>query len=87
MIVVLGGGPAGLAAATALVRAGRAVTVHEAGAYPRHRVCGEFLSPDAAPGLASIGLDLFPERLQAPRISAVRMTASRAGRCVADAGF
>ncbi|MCE9634552.1 MAG: FAD-dependent monooxygenase [Planctomycetes bacterium] len=87
MIVVLGGGPAGLAAATVLARAGRAVTVHEAGTYPRHRVCGEFLSPDAGPVLASIGIDDLPERLGAPTISSVRVTSSRGGRRLAESGF
>jgi menaquinone-9 beta-reductase len=83
-VVVLGGGPAGLAAATALVRAGRAALLHEAGAYPRHRVCGEFLSPDAAPALAALGLADLPERLGAPRSHAARLTASAGGRRLAD---
>lgn len=87
MIVVLGGGPAGLAAATALVRAGRSVVVHEAGTYPRHRVCGEFLSPDATPALASIGLAGLADRLGAPRVVAARFTASRGGRRLADRTF
>jgi flavin-dependent dehydrogenase len=87
MIVVAGGGPAGLAAATFVVRAGRAAVVHEAGTYPRHRVCGEFLSPDAAPALAAIGLDGLSRRLGAPEIGAVRVTASRGGRRLAEASF
>ncbi len=86
-VVVLGGGPAGLSAGTALVRAGIGAVVHEAGAYPRHRVCGEFLSPDAAPGLRAIGLEGLPARLGAPALAAFRGTASRGGRLLAEAGF
>jgi flavin-dependent dehydrogenase len=43
-VEIVGGGLAGLAAGLALRRAGVPVTLYEAHAYPRHRVCGEFIS-------------------------------------------
>ena len=43
-IEIVGGGLAGLSLGLALRRAGVPVTLHEAGAYPRHRVCGEFIA-------------------------------------------
>ncbi len=43
-IEIVGGGLAGLALGLALRRSGIDVTIHEAGAYPRHRVCGEFIA-------------------------------------------
>ena len=43
-IEIVGGGLAGLGLGLGLRRAGADVTVFEAGSYPRHRVCGEFIS-------------------------------------------
>ena len=43
-IEIVGGGLAGLSLGLALRRAGVPVTVFEAQGYPRHRVCGEFLT-------------------------------------------
>jgi flavin-dependent dehydrogenase len=43
-IEIVGGGLAGLSAGLALRRSGVPVTVYEAGDYPRHRVCGEFIA-------------------------------------------
>ncbi len=43
-IEIIGGGLAGLSLGLALRRAGVTVTVYEAGHYPRHRVCGEFIT-------------------------------------------
>jgi menaquinone-9 beta-reductase len=43
-IEIVGGGLAGLSLGLALRRDGVPVTVYEAGDYPRHRVCGEFIA-------------------------------------------
>jgi len=43
-VEIIGGGLAGLGLGIALRRAGVPVTIHEAGHYPRHRVCGEFIT-------------------------------------------
>jgi len=43
-IEIIGGGLSGLALGTALRRADVPVTIFEAGDYPRHRVCGEFIT-------------------------------------------
>jgi flavin-dependent dehydrogenase len=53
--VVVGAGPAGSAAATVLARGGRKVLLLEKDVFPRHKVCGEFLSADALPSLDRIG--------------------------------
>jgi flavin-dependent dehydrogenase len=61
-ITIIGGGLAGLTLGIALRRQGVPVTVHEAGQYPRHRVCGEFLSGRGVAVLHELGLK---EKLQA----------------------
>ena len=46
---VVGGGPAGVMAAFAAMREGAGVRIFEKSAFPRHKVCGEFLSPAILP--------------------------------------
>lgn len=47
-VQVIGGGPAGSAAALSSLQAGASVTIYEKTQFPRHKVCGEFLSPRTA---------------------------------------
>jgi flavin-dependent dehydrogenase len=54
-INILGGGPAGSAAALAALRGGARVRVIEKSRLPRHKVCGEFFSPEIAPELEQLG--------------------------------
>lgn len=56
-IRIVGGGLAGLTLGIALRRRDVPVTVHEAGSYPRHRVCGEFLSGRGREVLRRLGLE------------------------------
>lgn len=55
-IEIIGGGLAGLALGLALRRAGVPVQIFEAGAYPRHRVCGEFITGLPPSTIARLGL-------------------------------
>ncbi len=48
-LAIIGGGPAGTAAALEARRAGLEVGLWEGGGFPRHKVCGEFISPEAVP--------------------------------------
>jgi 2-polyprenyl-6-methoxyphenol hydroxylase-like FAD-dependent oxidoreductase len=66
-IEIVGGGVAGLSAGLALRRSGVPVTLYEAGDYPRHRVCGEFISGLGQGTLDRLGLrahlaDAVPHR-------------------------
>jgi flavin-dependent dehydrogenase len=56
--LVIGGGPAGAALATRLAVAGREVVVLERTMGPVDKVCGEFISVEAARYLSSLDIDL-----------------------------
>lgn len=55
--LIIGGGPAGSTAAILLAKAGRSVMVVEGKAFPRRKVCGEYLSATNWPLLAKLGID------------------------------
>jgi flavin-dependent dehydrogenase len=55
-ITIVGGGLAGLTLGIGLRQRGVPVTVWEAGHYPRHRVCGEFINGRGLSSLARLGL-------------------------------
>ena len=55
-IEIIGGGLAGLSLGVALRNEGLPVTLYEAGDYPRHRVCGEFITGLRASTIERLGL-------------------------------
>ena len=55
-ITIVGGGLAGLTLGIGLRQRGVPVTVWETGHYPRHRVCGEFISGQGRASLARLGM-------------------------------
>ena len=75
-VVIVGGGPAGSAAAIALARARLHPLLIEREAVASEKVCGEFLAEDAARLLASLGLDI--ESLGAVPIRRALLGAGRA---------
>jgi 2-polyprenyl-6-methoxyphenol hydroxylase-like FAD-dependent oxidoreductase len=56
-ITIIGGGLAGLTLGIGLRQRGVLVRVVEAGQYPRHRVCGEFISGSGQETLTRLGLN------------------------------
>jgi flavin-dependent dehydrogenase len=54
-ISILGAGPAGASAAIAALQAGASVYLVEKSKLPRHKVCGEFFSPEIVPELERSG--------------------------------
>lgn len=55
-VVVIGAGLAGSGAAAALAQRGWDVLLVERDSLPRHKVCGEFLSPESQSSLAGLGV-------------------------------
>ena len=69
--VIIGGGPAGAAAALMLARAGWSVAVVEKAGFPRRKVCGEFVSATAMPLLRDLGVAESFLRLAGPEVRQV----------------
>ena len=53
---IRGGGPAGCSAAISALQEGVGVQIIERSHFPRHKVCGEFLSPGIERVLNEFGL-------------------------------
>jgi len=70
-LIVIGGGPAGCAAAITAARTGASALLVERGRFPRHKVCGEFVSAES--------LDLL-QNLLAPAHEALITKAPRIAR-------
>ncbi|GAC1530306.1 MAG: NAD(P)/FAD-dependent oxidoreductase [Vulcanimicrobiaceae bacterium] len=75
-VVVVGAGPAGSACALALARAGIDVTIVERHAFPRRKVCGEYLNGGAVRALGALGV-VAAVRTVARPLRGVRLVAPR----------
>ena len=65
-VTIIGGGLSGLSLGIGLRQRGVPVRIFEAGSYPRHKVCGEFLSGNGREVLAAMGIE---SRLRDARIA------------------
>jgi len=81
-VVIIGGGLAGLVSSLELAREGFSVTLVERKTYPFHKVCGEYVSNEVRPYIASLGVDL--EALGAATITQFQLS-SPSGRTLASA--
>jgi flavin-dependent dehydrogenase len=58
-VLILGGGLAGLTSAIHLSKLGLQVTVIEKNSYPKHKVCGEYISNEVLPYFEWLGIDIL----------------------------
>ncbi len=74
-VIIIGGGLAGLALAVDLKKSGYTVLVIEKGKYPRHKVCGEYISMESHRYL----LELCPplKQLDLPFINEFKLTSGK----------
>jgi menaquinone-9 beta-reductase len=63
-VIIVGGGPAGCAAAIFLRRQGRDVLLLDQARFPRDKVCGEGISPEAWPLLRRLDLEPVVKAMQ-----------------------
>jgi geranylgeranyl reductase family protein len=78
-VLVVGAGPAGSACATMLARAGVDVVLVDAQSFPRDKVCGDGLIPDAHAALRKLGVH-DEVMAQAQRVGHVACIGPRGGR-------
>ena len=80
-IAVIGAGPGGSSAAITAARSGAKVGLFEAGEFPRHKVCGEFVSAESLEISSRSCFTPSPSRTQsssrAPVIDQVRLLLDR----------
>ncbi|MCK8520051.1 NAD(P)/FAD-dependent oxidoreductase [Aquimarina sp. D1M17] len=74
-ILVIGGGLAGLCSAIHLAKSGIEVTLIEKDTYPRHKVCGEYISNEVLPYFEYLGIQI--DQLQAVNISKLNISTQK----------
>ncbi len=71
--IIIGGGLAGLSLAIQLALEHRAILLVEKGTYPRHKVCGEYISMESWNFVERLGIPL--SSMDLPKIDSLRISA------------
>ena len=83
-VLVIGGGPAGSATAILLAERGWSVRVLDKAAFPRPKICGEYLSPEAARAFDRLGVLKDVDAAGAVPLRGMRIVAPDGTALVAD---
>ena len=67
-VVIVGAGPAGTSAGVRLAAAGKRVALFEKAKFPRHKLCGEFVSPECLPHFRELGVESAMNEARPARI-------------------
>ncbi|MEM6320927.1 MAG: NAD(P)/FAD-dependent oxidoreductase [Bacteroidota bacterium] len=81
-VAIIGGGLAGLVNAVHLSQAGLKVLVLEKNTYPKHKVCGEYVSKEVLPYLESIGI--YPYEMGATFIDKFLLSSPKGTQVTTD---
>ena len=81
-VVIIGGGLAGLSAAIHLRKSNFNVLLIEKNAYPKHKVCGEYISNEVLPYLHFLNIDVFA--LGAKQITKFQLSSAKSELITAD---
>ena len=79
-VLVVGGGPAGSAAALLLATAGHSVVLVDRASFPRDKACSEYMSPEAVRILDRLGVVSALERSGAVPLAGTSVTGARGAR-------
>ncbi|KKO50917.1 FAD-dependent oxidoreductase [Paenibacillus sp. DMB20] len=78
-VIVIGAGIAGGSTALQLARMGHRTLLLDRQPFPRHKTCGEFMSPETKEMLEFLGVDLLNHQVQPSRMTKARIFMSRGG--------
>lgn len=74
-VIIIGGGLAGLSSAIHLSKANLSVLLIEKNSYPKHKVCGEYISNEVLPYLKFLDIDVF--KLGAKKIDKFQLSTTK----------
>jgi flavin-dependent dehydrogenase len=81
-IIIVGGGLAGLSSAIHLSKSGLSCLVIEKNSYPKHKVCGEYISNEVLPYVEFLGI--FPFDLGAKKIDRFLLSTTKNNKIETD---
>ena len=74
-VIIVGGGLAGLSSAIHLSKAKLSILIIEKSGYPKHKVCGEYISNEVLPYLEFLNIDVF--KLGAKKINKFQLSTTK----------